>query len=161
MASRRIKIIDSIGLVLMVVLIADFWVLYANDYFDRKFPNLFVPKHNLALAYARDGQMLRAELMEREALKSQKHGNSQEKWVGHLLMASFYLQRQDDAGAMQELKSALILNPWNPAAYKAMAGIYHRQGASENAEMVLKVALNININDQESWDMLKYIKGES
>jgi len=59
---------------------------------------------------------------------------------------------------MQNIKAALVLNPRNAMIYKVMADVYYRHGARENADMVLKVALNFDVSDKELWLMLNDIR---
>lgn len=129
------------------------------DYYPReKNPHSFTARHNLAVALVKMGQTDEAYEQEKEALQGIGN-NNRVKEKGHLLMATVRMSKGRDDLAAQSLKAALIVNPYSAPAYKLLARIYAAQGARENAEVILKVAINLKPDDAESWEMLKAVHG--
>lgn len=142
----------------LAVLIAAYAVLNCLDYFPRDKGRDFRAAHNLALAMVKMGNIEEAEQVERMALTWSTQGTARVKYKGHILLAVMDMEKGDDEGAMQNLKASLILHPRDPGAYKLMARIYYKYGAKQNAAEVLKIALNIDVNDAEGWAMLKEVQ---
>lgn len=155
---RTHRKVINIYLSVLTILITSYSVLNFFDYFPREKSRDFRAAHNLVLAMVKIGQIEEAERVERIALTWSTGGSARIKYKGHILLAVMEMEKGNDEAAMQNLKASLILHPRDLGAYKLMARIYYKYGAKQNAAEVLKIALNIDVNDAEGWAMLREVQ---